>query len=79
MDQRSLGLRGELLFRVLGIAEVLRRRGRQALPLVVGMVRRTSAFLALAQGVVEGKRKEESKQQAAERCVKTPVKQALYL
>jgi hypothetical protein len=43
------------------------------------MVRRTSAFLALAHGGVEEKRKEESKQQAAERCVKTQVKQVLYL
>jgi hypothetical protein len=49
------------------------------LPLVIGMVRRTSAFLALAHGGVEEKRKEENKQQMAEKCVKTPVKQALYL
>jgi hypothetical protein len=34
------------------------------------VVRRASAFLALAHGGVEEKRKEESKQQAAERCVK---------
>jgi hypothetical protein len=43
------------------------------------MLRRTSTLLALAHGGVEEKRKEESKQQAAERSVKTPVKQALYL
>jgi hypothetical protein len=45
-------LGGKLLLRVLRIAEVLRRRGRLALPLVVGMMRRTSAFLALAHGGV---------------------------
>jgi hypothetical protein len=79
VDWRPLGLGGELLLRVLGIAEVLRGWGRLTLPLVAGMVRRTSALLALAHGGVEEKRKEESKQQAAERYVKTPVKQALYL
>jgi hypothetical protein len=43
------------------------------------MVRRTSTLFALAHDGVEEKRKEESKQQAAEKCVKTPEKQALYL
>jgi hypothetical protein len=79
VDRRPLGLGGKLLLRVLRIAEVLRGRARLALLLVAGMVRRTSAFLALAHGGVEEKRKEENKQQTAERCVKTPVKQALYL
>jgi hypothetical protein len=79
VERRPLGLGGKLLLRVLGIVEVLRGRARLALLLVAGVVRRTSAFLALAHGGVEEKRKEESKQQTAERCVKTPVKQALYL
>jgi hypothetical protein len=58
MDRRSLGLGGELLLRVLGIAEVLRMRSWLALPLVAGMVRGASAFLALANGGVEEKRRE---------------------
>jgi hypothetical protein len=44
--------------RVLRIAEVLQRRSRLALPLVAGMVRGASAFLALAHGGVEEKRRE---------------------
>jgi hypothetical protein len=36
-----------------GHTEVLRGRAQLALPLVTGMVRRTSAFLALAHGGVE--------------------------
>jgi hypothetical protein len=79
VEWRPLGLGGKLLLRVLRIAKVLRGRGRLVLPLVTGMVRRTFAFLALAHGGVEEKRKEENKQQMAERCVKMPVKQALYL
>jgi hypothetical protein len=58
MDRRSLRLEGELLLRVLGIAEVLQRRSWLALPLVAEMVRGASAFLALAHGGVEEKRRE---------------------
>jgi hypothetical protein len=79
MDWRPLGLGGELLLRVLRIAEVLQKRSWLALPLVAGVVRRNPTLLAFAHGGVKEKRKEESKQQAAERYVKTPVKQALYL
>jgi hypothetical protein len=79
VDRRPLGLGGKLLLRVLGIAEVLRGRARLVLPLVAGVVRRTSAFLALAHVWVEKKRKEKNKKQTSERCVKTLVKQALYL
>jgi hypothetical protein len=62
MDQRSLGLGGELLLRVLRIVEVLRRRSRLALSLVAGMVRGASAFLALAHGGVEEKRVSSKRQ-----------------
>jgi hypothetical protein len=47
---RPLGLGGELLLRVLGVTKVIGGGTRLALSLIAGVVRRTSAFLALAHG-----------------------------
>jgi hypothetical protein len=59
----SLGLGGELLFRVLQVAEVLRRRSRLTFALVTRARGRTATFLTFAHGGSGGKKRRVNKQQ----------------
>jgi hypothetical protein len=79
IGRRSLGLRGKLLLRVLGVTEVLRGRTWLMLPFVAGATRRTPTFLVLAHGQMEEKRELEKKQQMVRGCVKKTTEQAGYL
>jgi hypothetical protein len=75
-SRRSLGLGGELLLRVLRVAEVLRRRSQLTFALVTRARRRTATFLTLAHGGEGGKKKRVS---SSKRCKKTGEAKALFI
>jgi hypothetical protein len=75
-EPEILGLGGELLLRVLRVAEVLRRRSRLMFALVTRVRRRTATFLTLAHGGSGGKKRRVN---SSKRCEKTGEAKALFI
>jgi hypothetical protein len=76
--RRTLGLGGELLLRVLRVAEVLRGRSRLTFALITRARRGTATLLILAHGGKEGGRREQAAE-SSKRCENAGEARTLFI